>query len=79
MAKGRRCDLGCESWPDEPIYSTCPACGEATKQYTNLTPLDPEDAQRFLLLAQFEEFYARRCALRGISVDGPIPEEALPA
>lgn len=77
MAAGRRCALGCESWPDEPIYSTCPACGEPTTRATNLTPLEPEAAQHFLLQAQFEEYYARRCALRGIPTDGPIPEETV--
>lgn len=54
MALGRRCEAGCESWPDDPRYKVCPICGEATKRYRNLSPLDKSEA----LHAEFEAFYA---------------------
>lgn len=69
---GRRCDLGCESWPDEMIYSKCPVCGEPTTRFRNLTPLSDDEAQSKLLHAQFEEFYTRYCLAQGQTVDGPL-------
>lgn len=74
MAWGRRCELGCESWPDEALYAQCPECGEPTKRFRNLDPIAPDEAQSRLLHIQFEKFYERRCKLLGIPVDGPLPE-----
>lgn len=72
MARGRRCDLGCESWPDERQYERCPACGEKTTVFTNLTVLSKEAAQSFVNNAAFEAFYEARCIERGIATDGPL-------
>ena len=74
MAWGRRCSIGCETWPDEPVYDPCPTCGEKTTRYKNLTPLPADEAQSILLHAQFERYYERRCARLGIPVEGPLPE-----
>jgi hypothetical protein len=54
---GRRCSIGCESWPDEPDYHECPSCGEPTTRYRNLFPLSPHDARVKRLHILFEEFY----------------------
>lgn len=75
MPLGRRCDLGCASWPDEAVYSTCVVCGERTTRYKDLNPLPEEEARSMLLRAQFERYYEKRCASRGISADGPLPPE----
>jgi hypothetical protein len=75
VAWGRRCDLGCESWPDDPKYKTCPACGEPAPRYHNLSPLTMTEAERFRKNALFEEFYETRCIARGISADGPLPDD----
>lgn len=55
MAWGRRCDLGCESWPDDDKYAKCPVCGEEATRYSNLKPLDEQEAAS----AAFDLFYAR--------------------
>lgn len=80
MAIGRRCDLGCETWPDEPLYAKCLECGEPTTRYRNVHPIDHEEAQSRLLHQQFEMYYERYCAQRGVPADGPLPvlEEADP-
>lgn len=70
MAWGRRCEIGCESWPDDKAYETCPKCDEPAKRYKNLTPLDESEAKH----EAFEVFYAKRCERLGIPVDGPLPE-----
>lgn len=74
MALGRRCSIGCETWPDQVIYSCCPTCGEETKRYKNVTPLSEEEAQSILSHIEFERYYAKRCVRLGIPVDGPLPE-----
>lgn len=74
MAWGRRCDLGCESWPDEVRYKHCIECGEPTTRFSNLNPIDPEEAKSRFRHSEFEKFYARRCARRGVAADGPLPE-----
>jgi len=73
MAVGRRCDVGCESWPDEAIYSTCPICGEPTTRYSNLQILPADEAESILLHQQFQRYYERHCAAAGVPVDGPLP------
>lgn len=72
VAAGRRCDIGCESWPDKAIYQTCPVCGEKTTRYSNLTPLPDDEAERVLLMKQFDRYYERWCAQRGQPVEGPL-------
>jgi hypothetical protein len=63
---GRRCTYGCETWPDELVYNKCPVCGEDTVRYSNVHPLDADEAAR----AAFEAFYERR----GFKDDGEVPE-----
>jgi hypothetical protein len=55
MALGRRCDSGCESWPDTEKYAKCPVCGEKTKRFSNLEPLTQKEANA----REFELFYER--------------------
>lgn len=55
MALGRRCDAGCESWPDTEKYKTCPVCGEQTTRFRNLEPLTQKEANA----REFELFYER--------------------
>lgn len=78
MPRGRRCSIGCESWPDEPIFAKCPICGETTRRYRGLKPLSNAEAQSVLLNAEFETYYARYCAKRGQPAEGPLPELAIP-
>ena len=76
MALGRRCDAGCESWPDEKQYATCPLCGEATTRFRNLQPLEPEEARQRV----FDVFYEGWCFNKKQPTDGPLPntpEESL--
>lgn len=53
MALGRRCDLGCETWPDDDMFDVCPECGQKTTRYKKVSPIDMEDAVPML----FEAFY----------------------
>lgn len=75
MAFGRRCAIGCESWPDSDEYKVCPSCLEPTKRYRNLTPLTEDEGKFKKLHIEFEEYYERRCLDRGISANGPIADE----
>lgn len=52
---GRRCDQGCESWPDDDRYKFCFLCGEKTTRYSNLQPLTIEEANR----VEFDLYYKR--------------------
>lgn len=70
MAWGRRCDLGCESWPDDDRYVNCPVCGEPTTRFSNLRPLSPSEANH----AEFEAHYIEHCLTLRQPVDGPLPE-----
>jgi hypothetical protein len=55
---GRRCAIGCESWPDdEENYGICPICHEQTTRYSNLYPLSEEEAWTKKVSADFEDFY----------------------
>lgn len=73
MQWGRRCDIGCESWPDEPIYQKCPICGGQTTRYSNLEPVSQEEGRSAIRAAAFERFYEHHCRERGQTVDGPLP------
>lgn len=57
MAWGRRCDLGCESWPDADDYKRCPECGGETTRYSNLRPMDDDEAASAKAHKEFETFY----------------------
>lgn len=63
---GRRCDMGCETWPDEAEYARCPVCEEPTSRYRDVHPLSPEDAQSKVNHIKFERYYEDRCARRGV-------------
>lgn len=69
---GRRCDIGCESWPDSDEYDVCPCCGEETTRYSNVLPIDEDDAQALKATLFFEGFYEDYCATHGQPVDGPL-------
>ena len=53
MAIGRRCEIGCETWPDDDKYKACPECGETTTRYRGVEPLSEEEAAP----RRFEAFY----------------------
>lgn len=78
MAIGRRCSLGCESWPDEALFTTCPQCGEPTQRMRNLHPLAADEAHNVLAHYEFEKFYVRYCRQRGQRVEGPLLDEPSP-
>jgi formate dehydrogenase maturation protein FdhE len=71
MALGRRCGLCGISWPDKLIYTKCPQCDETTTRFSNLTPIDDDEAAHI----SFDAYYARRCEARGYGVDGPLPDD----
>jgi hypothetical protein len=72
MPFGRRCGVGCASWPDKALFAHCPQCGEATTRYSNLTPLSDDEADSILLHKEFDKFYARYCAQLGQPVEGAL-------
>ena len=76
---GRRCDLGCESWPDNEAFKKCLRCGGETTRFSNLQPLTLEEATKLLREAQFNAYYSKRCAELKIPVAGPLPEWYTPA
>jgi hypothetical protein len=54
---GRRCKMGCSTWPDKSTYSLCPSCGEATFRFSGITPLTDEQASFVVKQLEFEDFY----------------------
>jgi hypothetical protein len=54
---GRRCEIGCETWPDNDAYEICPRCGEPTKRYVNLHPMDEAEAYITAAHLDFEDYY----------------------
>lgn len=76
MAVGRRCDIGCETWPDQMLYQRCLHCGEMTRRVSNAQPLPVEEALSMLLHEEFESYYEHYCYLRGQPAEGPLPEDA---
>jgi transposase InsO family protein len=69
MALGRRCDNGCESWPDDERYERCPICRSKTTRYNNLRPLPQDEADA----REFEAFYERYCEKKEQPVNGGLP------
>lgn len=53
---GRRCALGCETWPDDTQYTLCPSCGEPTKRFRGVLPLDDAEAESIKNHANFERY-----------------------
>ena len=75
----RRCSIGCESWPNEPIFNVCAVCGEVTRLVTNDEPsMEYDEAVNMKLHYLFDRYYERVCAERGIPVDGPLDEHLRP-
>lgn len=72
MAWGRRCSIGCETWPDKLIYKTCPECGESTVRFSNLKPIPDAEGESVLRQRAFARYYEKWCADRQQSVDGPL-------
>lgn len=75
MAWGRRCDVGCASWPDEEQYAVCPVCGEETIRFSNLTPMTQSQANH----TEFEAYYVDHCLGLNQTLDGPLVGEAQPS
>lgn len=75
MAYGRRCDLGCETWPDDDTYERCAVCGQLTERASGLRPLSDDDAAELKRGLDFEAFYEAWCIERGQTVDGPIVDD----
>jgi rRNA maturation endonuclease Nob1 len=55
---GRRCAIGCETWPDDQKYSLCPTCGERTQRFRGVNPLSAEEAASLKSHADFEAYLA---------------------
>lgn len=90
MAYGWRCDIGCASWPDQVLYKQCPQCGGSCTRFSNLTPMDVEEAEPILQraldekrqeresaarLAAFERYYQKHCDKLGIPSQGVLSVE----
>ena len=69
---GRRCELGCESWPDTLEFRKCLRCGGETTRFSNLSPLSMEEAQSALRHAKFDAYYKEHCNKLGIPASGPL-------
>jgi hypothetical protein len=55
---GRRCAMGCETWPDDDAYKLCPTCQEPTRRCRNVRPLNPTEARSKKNHADFERWCA---------------------
>lgn len=53
---GRRCAIGCQTWPDHKQYALCPTCGERTRRFRGVSPLSEEEAQSIKNHADFETY-----------------------
>lgn len=72
---GRRCEMGCETWPDKALYAHCLRCGEPTRRVRGrVTPLSDEEAESILKAVAFERYYERWCAARRQPVEGPLSD-----
>ena len=49
--------MGCQTWPDDAEFETCPICEEPTKRYRNVTPLTRNEALSVKRHHQFEVYY----------------------
>lgn len=71
---GRRCALGCASWPDTLEYAKCLYCGEPTTRSSGLSVMPEDEAAALLRRAKFNAYYAGRCERLRIPVAGPLPD-----
>lgn len=62
---GRRCGMGCETWPDDEAYADCPQCGEPTRRCRGVRPLSPDEAQSRKAHLDFESIYEVHESERG--------------
>jgi hypothetical protein len=69
---GRRCDIGCTSWPDDDKYDICPICKEETERFSNLQPIEEDEAASLVNHLEFEEYYQDRCDRRGLPAEGDL-------
>jgi hypothetical protein len=74
MGLGRRCSLGCETWPNTEEYALCPQCGSPTSKFRGVEPLDEEEARSLKLHFEFEKFYEKWCRDREQPLEGPLEE-----
>ncbi len=51
----RRCIAGCETWPNTPIYHSCPVCLQPTRYVHDAIPIGHSEARH----AAFEAHYRR--------------------
>lgn len=56
---GRRCAMGCATWPDDERFKVCPACGQSTVKYRGVTPMDEDEANRYAFEAFYKEWDER--------------------
>jgi hypothetical protein len=56
-AIGRRCSMGCETWPDTDEYSLCPICDNDTKRFRGVEPLLDQVALSKKCHAEFQRYY----------------------
>jgi hypothetical protein len=74
MARGekwaRRCDTGCETFPDDMEFKRCPICGEVTERFSNGRPIDMEEAMSIKNHATFEKIYEKHCKMLGQPYEG---------
>lgn len=54
---GRRCAMGCETWPATAEFESCPTCRAPTRLYRSVHPIADEEAMSLLRHAEFDEFY----------------------
>lgn len=72
---GRRCAMGCQSWPDDEAYATCPICEELTRLYRGINPLSEKDAASLANKANFERYYEHE----HVQDNDPLTDEELAA
>jgi hypothetical protein len=65
MALGRRCAIGCLTWPDDKKkYKTCPVCGEPTTRYRGVTVADEDEINAAMFEAYYAEYDEKLSSLR---------------
>lgn len=70
---GRRCAIGCATWPDELKYAICPRCGEPTSRFRGMKPMSAPEARKMALREAFEHYYENEHVVD----DSPLTPEEL--